>query len=160
MQEAACKARDSGSIPGLGRPSGGGNGNPLQYSCLGNPVDRGAWRATLHGVHDLATKPPPLLIESLWALHGMVSKPSSSLQIATLFPTLHSKHPKIKEFNQLGYRVCIQIAMEYVKSFGSTPLINSEVFVNYISIKLGGEKTAMGHFLPPPLCVALCHLSP
>ena len=37
-------------IPGLGGSSGGGNGNPLQYSCLGNPMDRGAWGATVHGV--------------------------------------------------------------------------------------------------------------
>ena len=41
---------DAGSIPGWGRSPGGGNGNPLQYSCLGNPIDRGAWRATVHGV--------------------------------------------------------------------------------------------------------------
>ena len=39
-----------GLIPGLGRSPGGGNGNPLQYSCLENPVDRGAWRATVHEV--------------------------------------------------------------------------------------------------------------
>ena len=38
------------SIPGWGRSPGGGNGNPLQYSCLGNPVDRGAWQATAYGV--------------------------------------------------------------------------------------------------------------
>ena len=48
------------SIPGLGRSPGEANGNPLQYSCLGNPMDRGAWWATVHGVarvrHDLATK--------------------------------------------------------------------------------------------------------
>ena len=42
--------RDSGSIPGSGRPPGGGNGNPLQYSCLENPMNRGAWQATVHGV--------------------------------------------------------------------------------------------------------------
>ena len=41
---------DGGSIPGLGRSPGEGNGNPLQYSCLENPMDRGAWRATVHGV--------------------------------------------------------------------------------------------------------------
>ena len=41
---------DLGSIPGLGRSSGEGNGNPLQYSCLENPMDRGAWWATVHGV--------------------------------------------------------------------------------------------------------------
>ena len=42
--------RDVGSIPGLGRSPGEGNGNPLQYSCLGNPIDRGAWHTTVHGV--------------------------------------------------------------------------------------------------------------
>ena len=42
--------RDTGSIPGLGRSSGGGNGNPFQYPCLENPMDRGAWQATVHGV--------------------------------------------------------------------------------------------------------------
>ena len=41
---------DTGSIPGSGRSPGEGNGNPLQYSCLENPVDRGAWWATVHGV--------------------------------------------------------------------------------------------------------------
>ena len=43
-------AEDTGSIPGLGRFPGGGNGNPLQYSCLGNPMNAGAWRAAVHGV--------------------------------------------------------------------------------------------------------------
>ena len=46
----ARDTRDVGSISGSGRSLGGGNGNPLQYSCLGNPIDRGAWRATVHGV--------------------------------------------------------------------------------------------------------------
>ena len=41
---------DAGSIVGLGRSLGGGHGNPLQYSCLENPMDREAWRATVHGV--------------------------------------------------------------------------------------------------------------
>ena len=46
----AGDARDSGWIPGPGRSPGEGSGCPLQYSCLGNPVDRGAWCATVHGV--------------------------------------------------------------------------------------------------------------
>ena len=61
-KESACNAGDQGSIPGSGRSPGEGNGNPLQYSCLENPVGRGAWQATVHGVvrvgHDLTTKPP------------------------------------------------------------------------------------------------------
>ena len=44
-------AGDVGLIPGLGRSPGEGNGNPLQYSCLGNPVDQEAWRATVPGGH-------------------------------------------------------------------------------------------------------------
>ena len=49
-KEPSHGAGDLGSIPGLGRSPGEGNGNSLQYSCLGNPMDRGAWRATVHGV--------------------------------------------------------------------------------------------------------------
>ena len=50
VKNPPANAADVGSIPGLGRYPGGGNGKPLQYSCLGNPLDRGAWRATVHGV--------------------------------------------------------------------------------------------------------------
>ena len=49
-KESACNTGDLGSIPGLGVSPGGGHGNPLQYSCLENPMDRGAWQATAHGV--------------------------------------------------------------------------------------------------------------
>ena len=62
-KESACNSGDLGLIPGLGRSPREGKGNPLQYSCLENSMDRGAWRTTVHGVtrvrHDLATKPPP-----------------------------------------------------------------------------------------------------
>ena len=50
VKASACSAGDPGSIPGLGRSPGEGNGNPLQYSCLENFMDRGAWWATVHGV--------------------------------------------------------------------------------------------------------------
>ena len=49
-KESAFSAGDPDSIPGLGISRGEGNGNPLQYSCLENPMDRGAWRTTVHGV--------------------------------------------------------------------------------------------------------------
>ena len=49
-KESFCNAGDLGSIPGLGRCPGEGNGYPLQYSCLENPMDRGAWQAIAHGV--------------------------------------------------------------------------------------------------------------
>ena len=58
------------SIPWSGRPSREGNGNPLQNSCLGNPMDRGAWQGTIHGVTKVgyywATKPPPLW-KTVWS---------------------------------------------------------------------------------------------
>ena len=49
-KESSCNAGDLGSIPGWGRSRGEGNGNPLQYSCLENAMDRGAWQATVQGV--------------------------------------------------------------------------------------------------------------
>ena len=54
-KESACNAGDLGSIPESGRSRGEGNGNPLQYSCLGNPRDRGACRATVHGIAESDT---------------------------------------------------------------------------------------------------------
>ena len=57
-KESACNAGDTGdegSIPGSGRSPGGGHGNPLQYSCLENPMDRGAWGSTVHGVAESRT---------------------------------------------------------------------------------------------------------
>ena len=50
INNPAANAGNVGSIPGSGRLPGEGNGNPLQYPCLGNPMDRGAWWATVHGV--------------------------------------------------------------------------------------------------------------
>ena len=62
-KESACSAgdaEDSGSIPGSGRFTEGGHGNPLKYSCLENPMDKGAWQATVYGVtrvgYDLVTE--------------------------------------------------------------------------------------------------------
>ena len=49
-KESACNAGDPGLIPGSGRSLGEGNGNPVQYSCLENPMDGGAWQAIVHGV--------------------------------------------------------------------------------------------------------------
>ena len=52
---SACNAGDLGSTPGSGKSHGEGNGNPLQYSCLKNPMDGGAWWATVHGVAESDT---------------------------------------------------------------------------------------------------------
>ena len=55
-KESACSVRDPGLIPGLGRSPGEGNSNPLQYSCLENSMDRGAWWATEHGLAKSQTR--------------------------------------------------------------------------------------------------------
>ena len=72
--------RDASSIPGSGRSPGEGNGNPLQYSCLENPMDRGAWWATVHGVAKSRTR--------LKQLSTGILKPSvfTSLMFLTQYP--------------------------------------------------------------------------
>ena len=56
VKASAYKVEDPGSIPGSGRSSGEGNGNPLQYSCLENPMDGGAWQATVGGAAKSRTR--------------------------------------------------------------------------------------------------------
>ena len=56
VKASACNVGDLGSIPGSGRSPGEGNGNPIQYSCLENPMDGGAWWATVHGVSKSRTR--------------------------------------------------------------------------------------------------------
>ena len=63
-------SRDAGSIPGLGRSPGGGNGNPLQYSCLENPMDRGALQATVHGVAKRWTRLSDYLTTILFRIYA------------------------------------------------------------------------------------------
>ena len=68
-KESACSAGDAGDlglIPGSGRPPGGGNGNPLQYSCLENPMDRGSWGATVHGAKKSQTRLRDWAHHSMW----------------------------------------------------------------------------------------------
>ena len=73
-KESDCNEGDLGSVPELGRSLEEGNGYPLQYSWLGNPMDRGTWQATVHGVtkvgHDLATQSPstPIFIALLFTI--------------------------------------------------------------------------------------------
>ena len=56
VKNSSANVGDMGSIPELGRSPGEGNGNPLQYSCLGHPMDRGAWQATVYGVEKSQTR--------------------------------------------------------------------------------------------------------
>ena len=77
-KDSACSAGDLGPIPGSERSPGEGNGYPLQCSCLENPMDRGAWQATVHGVarvgHNLVTQPPPpIIVTSCFSHQNMLT---------------------------------------------------------------------------------------
>ena len=90
---SACDAGDLGSTPGLGRPPEEGNGAPLQYSCLENPMDGGAWWATVHGAAESRTQRSDFtffhflrcsfllreMSESLWVPHLVVAYRSGVL---------------------------------------------------------------------------------
>ena len=100
-KESACNAGDPGSIPGSG---GSGNGNPLQYSCLGNPTGRGAWQAAVHGVAKSRTRlsdwttcasllsppsPPLLLLSSYWLPDPLVIFPPFFMMLLFHFHSLN-----------------------------------------------------------------------
>ena len=88
---SAGDVRDKGSVPGSGRSPGGGHGNPLQYSCLENPTDKGAWQATVHRVAKSLTELKWLSTESvetledndiLWILCSFASSDASGKEPA------------------------------------------------------------------------------
>ena len=76
VQNPLAKAGDMGLILGLGRSPGEGNGNPLQYSCLGNPRDRGAWQATVHGVAKSQTQLKQLNMQTCVSLVNLPNNPN------------------------------------------------------------------------------------
>ena len=93
-KESACNAGDSGLIPGSGRSPGEGNGNPLQYSCLENSMDRGAWGATVHGAAKSWTRLSNLFSFRFVCFERrgfLVFFPNDHLHhTAVLFPCLHN----------------------------------------------------------------------
>ena len=81
-KESACSARDLGSIPGLGRSPGEGNGNPLQYFCLGNPMGRGAWWPTVSSWGQKESDMTEWLTPSLLVNEKVLLKLRSELTLA------------------------------------------------------------------------------
>ena len=83
VKDSPASAGDSSSIPGSRRSPGEGNGNALQYSPPGNPMDRGAWQATVHGVarvrHDLATKNKFMIISHKMQVNDASPNPTQLL---------------------------------------------------------------------------------
>ena len=109
-KESAFSAGDRGSTPGLGISPGEGIGNPLQYSCLENPMDRGAWtEATVHGVvrvgHNLATKPlPPRFLKSM-----LISQQAWSFDLLFVkrnikYVTFLGIKMKLKRMNKMNFK--------------------------------------------------------
>ena len=88
-RESTCNAGDPGLISGLGRSPGKGNGNPLQYLCLGNSMDRGAWQDTVHGVKELDTTERLTLhkntLTDLFYFFGGIIKQFFNLQVYLLY---------------------------------------------------------------------------
>ena len=86
-KESTCSARDPGLIPGSRRSPVEGNGNPLQYSCLENPMDRGAWQAIVHGVTKSGTRSvmSPSRTISIWGV--LLQSHFSSVGLITYFRT-------------------------------------------------------------------------
>ena len=87
VKESACNAGDLGSIPGSGRSPGEGNGNALQYSCLENPMDGGAWWATVHGVAKSRTRLSDFT-HSLHSLSAIRVVSSAYLRLLTFLPAI------------------------------------------------------------------------
>ena len=108
VKNLPTNAGDAGSVPAWGRPRGGGNGNPLQYSCLGNPIDRAAWQATVCGVSESQT----WLSRHTRYFWGLLSPPPSNIwipnmiynrQLVTSVPSLSSvTSPQNSIFEQRG----------------------------------------------------------
>ena len=117
VKNLPANAGDMGLIPGLGRLSGEGNGNPLQYSCLGNPMERGAWWATVRGVkrvrYNLGTKQQQKYFRqkkwvSALCFHSILETLSlikyyvvSELNVYTWMPMLDRQFPTTKVLDLL-----------------------------------------------------------
>ena len=76
-------AGDPGLIPGSGRSPGGGNGTPLQFYCLENPMDRGAWQATAHGVAQSRARLSDFTLINFYSSHISISRPFKQNQTKT-----------------------------------------------------------------------------
>ena len=116
-----------GSVPGWGRSTGEGNGNPLQYSCLENPVDKGAWQATVHVVtkvgDNLTSKPPPSHTLSkvkfssvqLFSCVQLFANPRIAAHQASLSITTPRVHPKSCPSSQRCHQA-ISFSVDYFSS--------------------------------------------
>ena len=120
--------RDQSSIPGSGRPPGGGNGNPLQYSCLKNPMDRGAWWATVHGVTNSLTR---LKWLSMHALLGTAADRSEQeTGFCVLFFLLPPGPPPLQDV----FRHFSPVTSQYTQCFKLHPQSHFNIEIILLSI--------------------------
>ena len=123
-KESTCNVGDLGVIPRSGRSPGEGNGNPLQYSCLENPMDRGVWRATVHGVTKNQTRPSTYAwMHCIAILNSMHSVPLfSDLSLAYL---IHYHF-----FKQYTLNICTSIRNLSSKYQPHLPQPSSQSLIN------------------------------
>ena len=126
-------AGDPGSIPGSERPPGEGSGNPLQYSCLGNPMDRGTWRPVAHGVPKSCT----------WLSDWALKRQNINNNKGKLSSTLEFLSQRISEFSFV-WRILLLIELLWMtfrwkegwfKRFGRKPFPYAVSFYLYLSYK-------------------------
>ena len=128
-KECACNAEIAGLIPGSERTSGEGSGNPLQYSCLRNRVDKGAWRARVHGVtrvgYDLATKQlQPLPFRKEILLFSPINREKTAVFVC-FTNVCHSKSSFSQKKVYL-YMTCLFTKIQVHKLLTSVPKLKTQ----------------------------------
>ena len=112
---------DSGSIPGSGRHPGEGNGSPLQYSCLENPIDRGAWRATVHRVTESRTGLKRLSIHTPDSLKPTQADIQQKLEANKHYPVSVESHAALSVILRNSLVVqCLAVGVFSAMGLGST----------------------------------------
>ena len=108
IKESSCNAGDQGSIPGLGRSTGGGIGYPFKYSCLENSIDRGVWKATVHGLAE-SDMTEPLTLSNF---HSQASRTSfvKEKQNSKIILVLQLYFNKFKLKKNLLYACCHRLS--------------------------------------------------
>ena len=123
VKASACNARDLGSIPGSGRSSGGGNGNPLQYSCLENPMGRGAWWATVHGVAKSWTRLSEFSQPVTQCTVGENVRRSSPVENSTKVPQKIKNRTTIRSSNSIPGYLSKENEKDYLLLTGQRPVV-------------------------------------
>ena len=163
-RESACSAGDLGSIPGLGRSPGEGDDNPLKYSCLENPMDRGAWWATVYRLAKSQTRltdtdththththtHPPLMLVSVLPLLL-----SSSKWFSTLLPEQHFQKPDPASLLLIILQTCHSHKIKarsvtwLINALSTGPLLSLPFLLYLLSPRTSSALTIFPQWCPP-----------